>query len=155
MIPKLLSTLLTLSLLLLTSAAPSYASALQNSDTSSETQEAVALQKALEELSGRRREVEALKAAIGARDERIKGLLEIIADQERITALWREAAEARANANATDDKIKASYEQSVKAYEVELARVRADRDAAKRQRWFFSGVALVLGAVLGVLATRD
>lgn len=115
----------------------------------------MAIQKALVELAQRRKEVEALKAANAARDERIKGLLEIIADQERIIVLWKQAAEARANANAVDDQIKASYEASVKAYDAELARVRGERDAARKQRWTFASVALIFGAVLGVLATRN
>lgn len=136
------------------SGSPSYARCSQTSSVIDD-QEAVAIQKALVELAQRRKEVEALKAANAARDERIKGLLEIIADQERIIVLWKQAAEARANANAVDDQIKASYEASVKAYDAELARVRGERDAARKQRWTFASVALIFGAVLGVLATRN
>lgn len=108
----------------------------------------MAIQKALEELKGRRAEVEALKAAVGARDERIKGLVDIIADQDRIIALWKEAAGARGEANAADAKIEASYEASVKQYEAELARVRQERDSARRSRWLWA----LGGAVVGVLA---
>lgn len=104
------------------------------------------------ELDGRRREVEALKAAMGARDERIRTLERIIADQERLIELWKSSALARGQANAIDDEIKASYERSVKAYADELVQVRRDRDRARRQRNVLFGILVALLAVGGAAA---
>lgn len=114
-----------------------------------------ALQKALAELDGRRKEVAALRLAIGARDDKIRILEGIIAQQADIIALWKTAARERATANAADAKIEASYKASVTNYELELARVRIDRDrqASRKKWWGLAG--LVAGVVIGVLASQD
>ena len=113
-----------------------------------------AIQKALAELAGRRREVEALKSAVGVRDDKIRILEQIIAQQTEIIEQWKTAATERAGANVFDSKLEASYKASVARYSVELAAVRIDRDKANRARkwWFATG--LVLGVVAGVFAAK-
>jgi hypothetical protein len=130
--------------------APTFAQGSGGSGFSDE--EAKALAVALAELEGRRREVEALRATLRIRDERLDGLTRLLADQERLTALWKEAATARREANDADGRIKESYAESVKKYEDEVARVRAERDSARRQRWIFGFGGAVLGAVIAILA---
>lgn len=114
-----------------------------------------AIQKALAELGGRRREVEALKSAVGARDDKIRVLEGIIAQQEQIIALWKTAATDRAAANALDAKIEASYKATVTSYELELARVRIERDKARRAKKWWGLAGVVFGVVVTVIATTD
>lgn len=137
-----------MTLLLLTSAAPAFG---QSSDDRLSPDEEKQIEAALVELEGRRLEVEALKAAVGARDERIRTLERIVADQDRLVELWKTSALARKDANETDDEIKASYEKSVQAYAAEVARVRDERDSARRWRNRF-GVALVVVLTAGAVA---
>lgn len=141
-----------MTLLLLTSAAPAFGHSSQGPLTGDEEK---AIEAALVELEGRRREVEALKVAVGARDERIRTLERIVADQEKLVALWKESALARKDTNTLDDEIKASYDRSVKAYETELGRVRGERDRAKRQRNVLGVVVVVLIVTGAVLAGRE
>lgn len=142
-------TVLALLVSLLASARPTSAAAWQSSVISDDA-EAVALQKALEELSQRRKEVDALRASLGARDERIKVLEQIVADQDKLVELWKTAATERATANGLDAKIEALYKESVAKYEIELQRVRAERDAARRQRWLWALGGIVIGVALVV-----
>lgn len=114
-----------------------------------------AIQKALAELKGRREEVAALRLAVGARDEKIRILESIVAQQEQLITEWRTAATERADVNRLDAKIEASYRDSVARYAVELAAVRKDRDrqASAKKWWLAAGV--VLGVLAGVLAAKD
>jgi hypothetical protein len=150
--PKMLSTALALILLL---PATSTASAFAGSATSQSDAEAVAIAKALAELEGRRAEVAALKEVVKAKDTHIAALERLIEQQTKIIAEWRTAAEARAVANDVDARLEASYQESVKRYEAELARVREERDSARRSRFTWAAVALVVGAVVGFVAARD
>lgn len=137
--------------LLLTSGVPAFG---QSSETYSPDEEK-SIEAALTELAGRRREVEALKSALGARDERVRSLERIVADQDKLIEQWRTAALARKDANETDDEIKASYEKSVQAYATELARVREERDSARKWRDRF-GIALIVVVTAGaVFAATD
>lgn len=121
---------------------------------SSEETKAVAA--ALAELEGRRKEVEALKAALGAKNEQVQALEAIVAQQEKIIAEWKASAEARREANESDAKIKASYEASVKAYEAQLAEMRHDRDKWRsRFTKLATGVGIVVLTVLGVAAANN
>lgn len=116
-----------------------------------------AIQKALVELEGRRREVAALRLAVGVRDDKIRILEGIIVQQTEIIDLWKTAATERANANTLDAKLEASYKASVAKYSVELANVRMDRDrqAGQKKWWGLGG--LVVGVVLtvAILGTKD
>lgn len=111
-----------------------------------------AIQKALAELAGRRREVEALKSAVGARDDKIRILEGIIAQQTEIIEQWKTAATERAGANTIDAKLEASYKASVAKYSVELANVRIDRDKQASQKKWWLAAGIVIGTVVGVLA---
>lgn len=114
-----------------------------------------AVQKALVELEGRRREVAALRLAVGVRDDKIRILESIIAQQTEIIAEWKNAATERATANKLDAKLEESYKASVARYAVELANVRIDRDrqAGQKKWWGLAGV--VLGVVVTLIATKD
>jgi len=120
-----------------------------------ETTEQTAIRRALEELAGRRAEVAALKETIGAKDEQIKALNNLLVQQAQIVEQWRTAATERAGANTIDAKLEASYKASVSRYAVELANVRIDRDrqAGQKKWWGLAGV--VLGVVVTLIATKD
>jgi glutathione S-transferase len=122
-------------------------------DTSGD--EAVAIAKALAELEGRRKEVVALKDALGAEQRRSEALEAAFAACERAAALWKQAAAERRDANVLDSALQKSYEESVTRYKEELERVRKERDSARRSRWTFATVALVLGVAIGVVAAKD
>jgi chromosome segregation ATPase len=145
---------LALTLLLLTSGVPAYGSDFGPWATSQDD-DARAIEQALAELAARRKEVEALRVAVGARDDRIAVLERIVADQDKLVQLWKQAATERATASAADAKLEASYQESVKRYEAELARVREERDSARRTRWTIGGLCLAVGAVVGFVAARD
>lgn len=114
-----------------------------------------AVQKALVELEGRRREVAALRLAVGVRDDKIRILEGIIAQQTEIIELWKTAANERAGANSIDAKLEKSYQASVARYAVELANTRIDRDKqASRKKWYFV-VGVVLGVLGGMFAGKD
>lgn len=114
-----------------------------------------AIQKALVELEGRRREVTALRLAVGVREDKIRILEGIISEQEQVIAHWKTAARERAGANAIDAKLEESYKASVAKYSVELANVRIDRDRqASRKKWYFAA-GLALGIVGGIFAAKD
>ncbi len=119
--------------------------------TQIETTEQTAIRRALEELAGRRAEIVALKETIGAKDKQIKALTDLLDNQAQIIALWKEAASARAGANAIDARIEESYKQSVAAYSVELANVRIERDKARSRAKFWGLAGLAFGIVVGVL----
>lgn len=148
------SSALALTLLLLTSGARAYGSDFGPWATSQDD-DARAIEQALAELAARRKEVEALRASVGARDDRIAVLERIVADQDKLVQLWKTAAEARAVANDVDARLEASYQESVKRYQEEIARVREERDSARRSRFTWAAVALVVGAVVGFVAARD
>lgn len=114
-----------------------------------------ALQRALAELAGRRQEVAALKLAVSARDDKIRLLESIVAEQERLITEWRTAATERADVNRLDAKIEKSYQDSVARYGVELARVRIERDKARSVKKWYLAAGLVLGVVVGVFAAKD
>ncbi|MCC6793013.1 MAG: hypothetical protein IT336_15095 [Thermomicrobiales bacterium] len=114
-----------------------------------------ALQKALAELEGRRQEVAALRLAVGVRDDKIRILEGIVAQQTELVERWKTAALERADVNALDAKIEASYRDSVARYSVELARVRQDRDKQASLKKFWAIGGFVLGVVVTVIATKD
>lgn len=162
---------------LLLSARPTYAGVFENSGTSPNDPAQVAashgaveasqdpafltddipeaIQKALVELEGRRREVAALRLAVGVRDDKIRILESIIAQQTEIIAQWKTAATERATANTLDARLEASYKASVAKYSVELANVRIDRDKqASRKKWYFVA-GLAVGILGGIFAAKD
>ncbi len=117
--------------------------------------EAVKIARALAELEQRRVQVVAMQETLAAKDRHVAALEALIAEQARLIALWKTAAAERATANDADEKIQALYEESVKRYEAELARVREQRDDARRSRFTWAAIALVFGAVVGIVAARD
>lgn len=121
----------------------------------SDAQLQTALRKALEEVEQRRLEVAALKEAGKAKDEHVKSLEAIIANQAQLVDLWRTAATERAGANALDAKIEQLYKESVSRYAVELAAVRIDRDKQASQKKWWLAAGIVIGAVAGVFAAKD
>lgn len=159
---RLAGTLLLATLLILSSRPTTYARDFGTSGCSTDGQgqdaptegqfltgpELQSIRQALDELALRRREVEALKSSISARDERIKILESILADQEKLVALWRDAAQNRKDANATDAKIEASYKESVERYAQEVNRLREDLAKAKRSRSRWRAIAVTLGGIV-------
>ena len=97
----------------------------------------------------------ALKEVVKAKDTHIAALEKLIEQQSKIIAEWRAAAEARAVANDADARLEASYQESVKRYQEELARVREERDDARKSRWLWAVGGALIGAVLVVAAGRD
>jgi len=120
-----------------------------------ETTEQTAIRRALEELAGRRAEVAALKETIGAKDEQIKALNNLLGQQAQIISLWKQAATERAGANAIDARIEESYKASVSRYAVELANVRIDRDKQASRKKFYFAAGLIVGVLAGVFAAKD
>lgn len=114
-------------------------------------EEATAIARALVELDGCRATVAALKETLGAKDAHVKALEAALAGSEAALARWREAAESRSEANAADRGLQKSYESSIAAYQLEIARLRQERDSARRSRflWALGGAVIAVALVLG------
>jgi chromosome segregation ATPase len=109
-----------------------------------------AIAAALTELEGRRKEVAALKDLVGAKNAHIQALEAIIANQADQIATWKRAVEARTEANTLDDRIKANYDESVKAYKDEVSALRRENGRVKTQRNVLGAVVVAIIAVLAV-----
>lgn len=112
---------------------------------------------ALAELAGRRAEVAALKDVAKAKDAEIATLKSILDSQERLIGKWREAAEARAGANALEDEIRRQYDELTRRYDAEISRLREQRDSAIRagRRNAVIGFVLGVGVTLAIVFGRN
>lgn len=115
----------------------------------------MAIAKALAELEGRRLQVQALTEALKAKSEEADALRGALDATEKALAKWKEAAEARAEANTTDAKLEASYEASLKLLTDEIERVRAERDTARKRNVIIGVLCFAGGVLLTLVATRN
>lgn len=109
---------------------------------------------ALAELEAKRKEVELLRAQNADREEIRKAQSEQIATLKQIIRYLEEASKKGDAAASVDAQASAELQAQVKSFQDELQRVRGERDALRgsRNRWGLIG--LVVGVLVGALASR-
>jgi hypothetical protein len=105
------------------------------------------MEKALAERDKLRVQVDAQKAVIIAKDEQILALQGVLKVQEQIASDWKAAALNRKSAITADEAL-------FKRYDDEVARLRLERDSARRNNLLYGAVGTVFGIAVGVVASR-
>lgn len=103
------------------------------------------MQLALAERDRYKSESAAKSEIIAAQTDQLNALRALLQIQKSISSEWQTAAEARKSALSIDDKLLAKYD-------LEVATLRADRDAARKANKFWGVAGFAAGVILTLIA---
>jgi arginine utilization protein RocB len=125
-------------------------------DAAAPAQDAVlkACEQAVDELKLRRAEVGAFTAQLAERAEQLKLYEQLVSRERERGDLYKQAAEARAGANQSDERRDELRRQQLAMYAEEVARLREENASLRRSRDRRGLLALVGGIATGVAVAR-
>lgn len=108
------------------------------------------LEVALAELESARKVNSLQREQLDALAGKIRALEDLVKIERERAEAYRTAAAERATANQLDERRVTLFEQSLAEFKAEVARLRDERDAARRSRnrWAVVGVGAVIFALI-------